>query len=134
MTSSRAQEVLERDGPNALTPPPTTPEWVKFCKQLFGGFCMLLWVGSLLCFFAFTVQMMTENDPTNDNVSFNTIINIKITFIYNFVRKKFFVLFSLVVPGCRSCCSRFNHRMLLILPGSQELKDHGLFQEPCPTG
>uniref|UniRef100_A0A4W5RD62 Sodium/potassium-transporting ATPase subunit alpha n=1 Tax=Hucho hucho TaxID=62062 RepID=A0A4W5RD62_9TELE len=33
-----------------LTPPRTTPEWVKFCKQLFGGFCMLLWIGAVLCF------------------------------------------------------------------------------------
>ena len=24
--------------------PPQTPEWVKFCKQLFSGFAILLWV------------------------------------------------------------------------------------------
>ncbi|KAH0631695.1 hypothetical protein JD844_006152 [Phrynosoma platyrhinos] len=27
LTHSKAQEILARDGPNALTPPPTTPEW-----------------------------------------------------------------------------------------------------------
>lgn len=68
LSSSHAKEILERDGPNALTPPPTTPEWIKFCKQLFGGFCTLLWIGAFLCFLAFTVQITTENEPTNDNV------------------------------------------------------------------
>ncbi|TNN80842.1 Sodium/potassium-transporting ATPase subunit alpha-1 [Liparis tanakae] len=33
LSNARAKEILLRDGPNALTPPPTTPEWVKFCKQ-----------------------------------------------------------------------------------------------------
>ena len=33
----KASEYLARDGPNALTPPKKTPEWVKFCKNLFGG-------------------------------------------------------------------------------------------------
>ncbi|XP_036413206.1 sodium/potassium-transporting ATPase subunit alpha-1-like [Colossoma macropomum] len=74
LSSSRAKEILDRDGPNALTPPPTTPEWVKFCKQLFGGFCTLLWIGSLLCFIAFTVQVTTENDPTNDNLYLGVVL------------------------------------------------------------
>ncbi|KAL6481399.1 hypothetical protein MHYP_G00094790 [Metynnis hypsauchen] len=74
LSSSRAKEILDRDGPNALTPPPTTPEWVKFCRQLFGGFCTLLWIGSLLCFIAFTVQVTTENDPTNDNLYLGIVL------------------------------------------------------------
>ncbi|KAJ3594460.1 hypothetical protein NHX12_003767, partial [Muraenolepis orangiensis] len=57
LTSARAQEILERDGPNALTPPPTTPEWVKFCRQLFGGFSVLLWIGAVLCFLAYSIQL-----------------------------------------------------------------------------
>jgi hypothetical protein len=40
LTSQKAHEIYERDGPNALSPPKTTPEWVKFCKNLFGGFAM----------------------------------------------------------------------------------------------
>ena len=32
LTTSQAKANLERDGPNALTPPPTTPEWVKKLK------------------------------------------------------------------------------------------------------
>lgn len=69
LTTARAAEILARDGPNALTPPPTTPEWVKFCRQLFGGFSMLLWIGAILCFLAYGIQAATEEEPQNDNVS-----------------------------------------------------------------
>jgi sodium/potassium-transporting ATPase subunit alpha len=48
LTSTQAKANLVRDGPNKLTPPPTTPEWVKFCKNLFGGFALLLWLGAIL--------------------------------------------------------------------------------------
>uniref|UniRef100_A0A674NJX3 Sodium/potassium-transporting ATPase subunit alpha n=1 Tax=Takifugu rubripes TaxID=31033 RepID=A0A674NJX3_TAKRU len=58
LTNARAAEFLLRDGPNALTPPPTTPEWVKFCRQLFGGFSILLWIGAILCFLAYAIQAL----------------------------------------------------------------------------
>ncbi|XP_027012369.2 sodium/potassium-transporting ATPase subunit alpha-1 isoform X1 [Tachysurus fulvidraco] len=74
LSSSRAKEILERDGPNALTPPPSTPEWVKFCKQLFGGFCTLLWIGAFLCFLAFAIQFTTESEPENDNLYLGIVL------------------------------------------------------------
>ncbi|KAK7482080.1 hypothetical protein BaRGS_00026664 [Batillaria attramentaria] len=43
-TDEEAARILMRDGLNKLTPPQTTPEWIKFCKQMFGGFAMLLWL------------------------------------------------------------------------------------------
>lgn len=72
LTNQRAQDILARDGPNALTPPPTTPEWVKFCRQLFGGFSILLWIGAILCFLAYGIQAAMEDEPSNDNVSQHT--------------------------------------------------------------
>ncbi|KAF4795597.1 hypothetical protein TURU_091816 [Turdus rufiventris] len=68
LTNARAAEILVQDGPNALTPPPTTPEWVKFCRQLFGGFSILLWIGAILCFLAYGIQAAMEDEPANDNV------------------------------------------------------------------
>ena len=59
---------LERDGPNALTPPKTTPEWVKFCKNMFGGFSILLWIGAVLCFIAHSILIGVQENPTYDNV------------------------------------------------------------------
>ena len=53
LTKAKYEEVFKREGPNRLTPPKTTPEWIKFCKQLFGGFSTLLWIGAILCFFAY---------------------------------------------------------------------------------
>ncbi|KAL2076928.1 hypothetical protein ACEWY4_027481 [Coilia grayii] len=74
LTHKRALEILARDGPNALTPPPTTPEWVKFCKQLFGGFSILLWIGAVLCFFAYSIQAVTEDEPANDNLYLGVVL------------------------------------------------------------
>lgn len=68
LTDAQAKSVYERDGPNALTPPPTIPEWVKFCKQLFGGFALLLWIGAVLCFLAYAIQATSFDDPSPDNV------------------------------------------------------------------
>uniref|UniRef100_A0A671P5M5 Sodium/potassium-transporting ATPase subunit alpha n=1 Tax=Sinocyclocheilus anshuiensis TaxID=1608454 RepID=A0A671P5M5_9TELE len=75
LTHKRALEILARDGPNALTPPPTTPEWVKFCKQLFGGFSILLWIGAILCFFAYGIQAATEDEPVNDNLYLGVVLS-----------------------------------------------------------
>ncbi|XP_067308713.1 sodium/potassium-transporting ATPase subunit alpha-2 [Pseudorasbora parva] len=74
LTHKNAKEILARDGPNALTPPPTTPEWVKFCKQLFGGFSILLWIGAILCFLAYSIQAATEDEPVNDNLYLGVVL------------------------------------------------------------
>uniref|UniRef100_A0A665XDB8 Sodium/potassium-transporting ATPase subunit alpha n=1 Tax=Echeneis naucrates TaxID=173247 RepID=A0A665XDB8_ECHNA len=74
LTNTRAVEILARDGPNSLTPPPTTPEWVKFCRQLFGGFSILLWIGAILCFLAYSIQVATEDEPVNDNLYLGVVL------------------------------------------------------------
>ncbi|CAF1133694.1 unnamed protein product, partial [Didymodactylos carnosus] len=68
LSTAAAEAILERDGPNALSPPKTTPEWLKFCKQMFGGFAFLLWVGAILCFFAHGITVATYEEPPNDNL------------------------------------------------------------------
>jgi sodium/potassium-transporting ATPase subunit alpha len=66
---------LERDGPNALTPPKQTPEWVKFCKNLFGGFALLLWIGAILCFIAYSIQASTVEEPADDNLYLGIVLS-----------------------------------------------------------
>ncbi|PVD27594.1 hypothetical protein C0Q70_12758 [Pomacea canaliculata] len=68
LTPEQAREILSRDGPNQLTPHKTTPEWVKFVKQMFGGFAILLWIGSILCFIAYGIQLTEMPDPSEDNL------------------------------------------------------------------
>jgi sodium/potassium-transporting ATPase subunit alpha len=74
LTVQRAREILARDGPNQLTPPKTTPEWIKFCKQLFGGFAILLWIGAILCFVAYSIQATTSEDPPGDNLYLGIVL------------------------------------------------------------
>ncbi|XP_015785095.1 sodium/potassium-transporting ATPase subunit alpha [Tetranychus urticae] len=74
LTAAQAKAVYERDGPNTLTPPPTTPEWVKFCKQLFGGFALLLWIGAVLCFLAYSIQVSTTDNPSPDNLYLGLVL------------------------------------------------------------
>lgn len=66
---------MERDGPNALTPPKQTPEWVKFCKNLFGGFALLLWIGAILCFIAYSIQASTVEEPADDNLYLGIVLS-----------------------------------------------------------
>jgi len=74
LTTEQAKIVFERDGPNALTPPKTTPEWLKFCKNLFGGFAMLLWAGSFLCFFAYTITVLNYDEAPGDNLYLGIVL------------------------------------------------------------
>uniref|UniRef100_A0A673L7Y1 P-type ATPase A domain-containing protein n=1 Tax=Sinocyclocheilus rhinocerous TaxID=307959 RepID=A0A673L7Y1_9TELE len=52
----------ERDGPNSLTPPPTTPEWT------------LLWFGAFLCFTAYGIQAASEEESANDNLYLGLVL------------------------------------------------------------
>jgi sodium/potassium-transporting ATPase subunit alpha len=57
-----------------LTPPKKTPEWVKFCKNLFGGFAMLLWIGAFLCFIAYSVDVISAEYPSKDNLYLGVVL------------------------------------------------------------
>lgn len=74
LTDNQVKERLARDGPNALSPPKTTPEWVKFCKNLFGGFALLLWIGAILCFIAYSIQAGTFEEPPDDNLYLGIVL------------------------------------------------------------
>ncbi|PVD35633.1 hypothetical protein C0Q70_02596 [Pomacea canaliculata] len=63
-----------REGSNVLSPPKTTPEWVKFLKQLFGGFAMLLWIGSILCFIAYTIAYIRDPETELDNLYLGIVL------------------------------------------------------------
>jgi len=76
LANETAARNLARDGPNALTPPKSTPEWIKFCKQLFGGFAMLLWIGALLCFFAYIIRNVNEEDPALDELYLGIVLSV----------------------------------------------------------
>nr|XP_008111975.1 PREDICTED: potassium-transporting ATPase alpha chain 2 [Anolis carolinensis] len=74
LTSSRAAEILARDGPNSLTPPKSTPEIIKFLKQMVGGFSILLWVGAILCWIAFGIQYGQGVSSAFDNLYLGVVL------------------------------------------------------------
>merc|ERR1712227_645284 len=79
LTAAQAKAGLEEHGPNALTPPPTTPEWIKFCKNLFSGFAMLLWFGAILCFLAYGIQATAYEEPPDDNLYLGVVLTAVVT-------------------------------------------------------
>ncbi|XP_015278928.1 PREDICTED: potassium-transporting ATPase alpha chain 2 [Gekko japonicus] len=74
LTSARAAEVLARDGPNTLTPPKSTPEIVKFLKQMIGGFSILLWFGAVLCWIAFGILFAQGNAGAFDQLYLGVVL------------------------------------------------------------
>jgi len=79
LSEDQAKAGLEKHGLNALTPPPTTPEWVKFCKNLFSGFAMLLWFGAILCFIAYSIQASAFEEPPDDNLYLGIVLTAVVT-------------------------------------------------------
>ena len=68
----RFQEVW----PQCPNPTPTTPEWMKLCKNLFCGFAMLLWFGAVLCFIAYSIQATAFEEPPDDNLYLGIVLSV----------------------------------------------------------
>ncbi|XP_011631626.1 sodium/potassium-transporting ATPase subunit alpha-like [Pogonomyrmex barbatus] len=60
LTKEQACRIMERDGPNALSPPKVTPEYIKFFKCMFHGFASMLWICAVLCFILYAVTHWTR--------------------------------------------------------------------------
>merc|ERR1712227_1185788 len=79
LTTKQAEAGIEQYGLNQLTPPPTTPEWVKFCQNLFSGFACLLWLGAILCFLAYGIQATAYEEPPDDNLYLGVVLTAVVT-------------------------------------------------------
>merc|ERR1711981_1332797 len=79
LTSEQAAKNLAEYGRNELTPPKTTPEWVKFCQCLFSGFACLLWLGAIFCFLAYGIQASAYEEPPDDNLYLGVVLTAVVT-------------------------------------------------------
>merc|ERR1712226_1079125 len=79
LTDAGVQAGIAEHGLNQLTPPRQTPEWVKFCQCLFSGFAMLLWVGAILCFVAYSIQATNYEEPPDDNLYLGIVLSAVVT-------------------------------------------------------
>jgi len=55
LTSKKAAEKVEEFGRNVLTDKDTVPWYIVFLAEMTGFFSLLLWFGSILCFFGYAI-------------------------------------------------------------------------------
>merc|ERR1712056_41035 len=79
LTDDQVKKGIAEYGLNQLTPPPTSPEWIKFCQCLFSGFAMLLWFGAILCFLAYGIQASAYEEPPDDNLYLGIVLSAVVT-------------------------------------------------------
>jgi len=88
LTSQKANEVMTALGPNELTPPPSSPWYVKLFKSIFGGFFnQLLWFGGILCFIAYGVDPNEEKDPVNLYLGIVLSVVVTLTGIFSYYQE-----------------------------------------------
>ncbi|CAI5447938.1 unnamed protein product [Caenorhabditis angaria] len=91
ITESDAAQRLSRDGPNALTPPKQTPQWVKLCGSVFGGFNFLLWCASIASGIGYYMDVTTsEDDVPKDNLYMAVILAtvVSVTGLFDFYQDR----------------------------------------------
>eukprot|EP00033_Pygsuia_biforma_P002503 GCRY01002773.1.p1 GENE.GCRY01002773.1~~GCRY01002773.1.p1 ORF type:complete len:1058 (+),score=237.52 GCRY01002773.1:171-3344(+) len=84
LSSTVAADRLQLNGPNMLTPPKETPEWIKFLSQLVGGFATLLWVGSILSFVGYGLD---SSEPSNLYLGIVLALVVIITGVFSYFQE-----------------------------------------------
>ena len=80
LTTEQAEAANIQFGLNQLTPPAKTPKWVKFMKNLFTGFSLLLWAAAILSFMAFGLEHVSSHgDPEMDNLYLGCVLVFVVT-------------------------------------------------------
>ena len=68
MTTEAVEESRKRHGVNKLKESHRKSEFVNFINSIFGGFALVLWSGSILCFAAYALRATSFENPPNDNL------------------------------------------------------------------
>ena len=82
--------IFQRDGPNTPSQALEPPTWVRFSKNIFGGFSFMLWLGALLCFAHYSIQAGLHAEvPLDDLVlGFSLIVCVLVTGVFSFVQER----------------------------------------------
>ncbi|GKT17092.1 Sodium/potassium-transporting ATPase subunit alpha-4 [Aduncisulcus paluster] len=89
LTAADREERLKEDGYNMLTPPKTTPMFVKFLICLFGSFSILLWIGALLSLGAYLIPKLAGNAADIGNIYIAIVLTFVVvaTGVFTFVQE-----------------------------------------------
>ncbi|XP_015783121.1 sodium/potassium-transporting ATPase subunit alpha [Tetranychus urticae] len=68
LTPEQAHEMLLREGPNILTSTKTVSTLTRLTRNLFGGFCLLLWVGGFISLLAYLLRIRAGQESPEDNL------------------------------------------------------------------
>merc|ERR1711963_510186 len=80
-----------------------------FLQALFGGFAMLLWLGAVLCFIAYSIQATTMEQPPDDNLYLGIVLTVVVvvTGIFSYYQEskssKIMESFKNMVPQYALC-------------------------------
>uniref|UniRef100_A0A8B9BKX1 Sodium/potassium-transporting ATPase subunit alpha n=2 Tax=Anser TaxID=8842 RepID=A0A8B9BKX1_9AVES len=127
LSSSRAAEILARDGPNSLTPPKATPEIVKFLKQMVGGFSILLWIGAVFSWISFGIQFAQGAESPFDNLYLGVVLALVVilTGIFAYYQEakstNIMASFSKMIPQVRATKGNQNHSPALVTSPTRTL-------------
>jgi len=90
LTFQQVSAIFQRDGPNTPSQALEPPTWVRFSKNIFGGFSFMLWLGALLCFAHYSIQAGLHAEvPLDDLVlGFSLIVCVLVTGVFSFVQER----------------------------------------------
>jgi sodium/potassium-transporting ATPase subunit alpha len=86
-----------------------TTEWLKFVRQFFGGFSLLLWAGSILCLITHAVQTKFVEHSKDDNLYLGIVLAVVVIitslFSYYQERKSYQIVqsFKNMLPQFATC-------------------------------
>lgn len=84
-TEEAVKHMLEKEGRNELTPPDSTPAWIRLLRHMTGGFATLLWIGAILSFIIYGLEESQEGENVSEDKLFIGIVLVAVVFITGYV-------------------------------------------------
>nr|XP_034194731.1 sodium/potassium-transporting ATPase subunit alpha-like isoform X2 [Osmia lignaria] len=74
LSTAVARDLLNKTGPNVLTPAKKTSNVLKFVNRCFGGFSALIWVGAFLSFSNYLLEHGTHGEASNEHLGIGIVL------------------------------------------------------------
>ncbi|XP_033353676.1 sodium/potassium-transporting ATPase subunit alpha-like [Bombus vosnesenskii] len=74
LSTTIACDLLDKTGPNELTPPRKISNVLKFLRLCFGGFSLLIWIGAVLCFCNYLLEYGTYGEASKEHLGLGIVL------------------------------------------------------------